>query len=361
MGLVVTTQPMLFCMQAITSLDKHVAAPMNIMEEPAALKRLLQADNASNWSTLNTVETPGKPLNSDVETPDGVRVFMNYTKPYCAGGTSSIGTNVCDATGSTLDENGYLELTINKAAERHWVVTNAEFNELCEKPSERMAAVLRRKAYEIKMEINAAVIAEMYAIINAYKDGTNGKGANTKTATIINQDGNIIPAGMVKIDREYMQAGYNGKKLIFGGTSLADYYLTKAYQGGGANMTGTGDPFANMPFIYDNSFDSVFQTLEGDTNSHGLSMALGGLFVKEHYRNVDYNKVNLPNRLATTMLIDGMEFDYDMYFDECALTWKIQIKKRYGFASIPAAAYCNSQGLNFHWIFECGTMDCSKL
>lgn len=361
MTLNISTTPMLFCMQAVESLDKHKAAPMNVMEDPAVVKRLLQSDNAGNWNTLSSIDVPGKPLNSSSETANGVKVYMSYTKPYCAGGSSSCATNVCDATGATTDDEGFLELLVDQCAERHFVVSNSEFNLLCKGPSERIASTMRRKAYEILKEINSAAIAELYAIINPYNDGQTGKGDQTKVCTVINQDGNIVPAGLVKIAKEYLLNGYSGNKLIFGGTALAEYFLTKMYQGGGANMTGKEDFFANSPFVFDPTFDSVFQTLESDTNSHGISIPTGGLGIIEHYRNTGENKVMLGNRVATTMKIDGIDFDYDMYFDECALTWKIQLKKRYGFASIPKEAYCDEKGLVYHWLFDCGTFDCSKL
>lgn len=361
------SKPIEFCLRLNRMLDSVPAAPKNVFEKTNVLDKVMSAENRTGWTVSDVTDLAGK------QVPDGqegtvAKIYMEYEKPYCAGGESSDDA-LCDLDASaTSDPKGYLEMTINKVAERHFTVSKADFAALCENPDERIANVLRRKAYEIKHEINVEVIKYLHGIAAAYTDGNPSIGETAKSVTVIDQNGNIVPAGFAKINTEYRKSFYDGKVLQFGGETLAKYVDVKMYQGMSMNSVGANtDPLAVMPFTYDSQFDRQFQTLEGDALSHGITLPIGGVHLQEFYLHTGFRReVNQPDVARIKMMIDEMEFDYGMIYDKCGGAdktgaWTIQIKKHYGLASIPAAAYCNSQGLAFHWLFNCGDFSCESL
>jgi len=365
MSLVVATKPELFCLQVTRVIDQMPHSPINVKASTNVLDTVMSASNTAGWAEINRVSLPGKPAPNGT-TEGGPKIWLQYEKPYCDGGESN-DISVCDATGTTEEEQAWLAVNINKVAERHFTITKAEFANFCESPNDRLMDQLKRKAFEIKREINSEAIKALYAIANPYTDGTASIGATTKELTVISPEGNIIPAGFAKINGEYARANYSGRLLTFGGETLRTYIDVKGYQGMSMNSVGANvDPLANMPFTYDNQFDTIFQTLDSNDFSHGFTLPLGAFVMQEWFDHEGYGLESLDTVIRNKMTIDGITYDYSMVYDPCGGSektgiWKVQLKKRYGFGSIPNTAYCDNQGLNFHWLFGCGDFSCSSL
>jgi hypothetical protein len=367
-GLNTTTKPIEVCQRIVRSLDSNAASPRNVMADANVLDRIIAPDNVAGWEVSNTTDLAGKPAPNN-QVGSIAKVLLTYEKPFCAGGTSS-NTKLCDVNaGSAEDPNGWLELTVDKYAERHFVLTKEEYNNRCENPDAWITNKLRRLAYEIKQEINSNIITELHGLADNYAtDGTPSIGVTAKPVTIVDPNGNIFNAGLTKIKKEYRKANFKGNTLIFGGDMLATYMDLKDLAGRNPSITepGSMDPLATMPFIYDSQFDAEFQDLEEDENSHGISIPLGGFYMHQWFLHTGYRReVTDPNVVRIKMMIDGMEFDYGMLYDPCGGPdktggWKFQLSKHYGFASIPANIYCNGQGLNFHWLFNCGDASCAS-
>lgn len=366
-GLSSTTKPIETCQRIVRSLDKNQAAPKNLMLDTNVLDRIMESDNRAGWEVSNVTDLAGKPK-PDGQVGTAAEMIMQYELPFCPGGTTA-STALCDVSNGTVNEPyGWLKLNIDKVAERHFVLSKAEYNTRCENPDTWISDKLRRLAFEIKHEINIEAIKHLHGIAGSYSDGDVSIGVDAKTIKIVDTKGNIINTGYSKILQEYRKANFKGKTLIFGGDMLATYMDVRALQGLSANSLGaTNDVFKNMPFIYDSSFDSQFQTLESDVLSHGMSIPLGGLHMQEWYLHTGYRReVDNPNVVRIKMNIDGMEFDYGMLYDPCGGAdktgaWKFQLVKHYGFASIPDSVYCQPTGLNLHWIFGCGDFGCVDL
>lgn len=360
MALSVTTKPEQFCLNITKSLDQVTSAPINVMEATNILDVVMSSENKVGWNEINRVSFPGK------KAPGGSsasKITVEYEKPYCRGGSSG-DTSVCDATGSTTEEMGWLEVDIDQVGERHFTVTKEEFAAFCNAPNDRVMSQLKRKAFQIKQEINDNLIIALYGANNPYFGGISSVGATTKTINILNPDGNIVNTQYAKIKQEYRKANYSGKLYTFGGETLANYIVVKGLQGLSQNSVGANvDPLMNMPFIYDVAFDTNLQTLESDENSHGITVPQGGFQIQEWFDHEGYGVESLETVIRNKMTIDGVTYDYSMVYDPCGGSektgiWKIQLKKRYGFGFIPASAYCDGQGLNFHWIFGCGDQTC---
>lgn len=365
-GLTPTSKPADVCQRIVRSLDKNPVAPKNFMSDTNVLDRIMASDNRAGWEVDSVTDLAGKPA------PSGgmgiaAEMLMKYEKPYCPGGSSS-NTKLCDITsGGVSDQTGWMKLLIDKEAERHFTVSKVEFDEKCAGPMDWVTDKLRRLAYEIKHEINIELIQFLHGKADSYIDGTPSVGGTARTINIVDPNGNIVNAGYSRILQEYRKAHFKGQVLQFGGDMLATYMDVRGLQGMSMNSVGAKvDPMKRLPFIYDSSFDLEFQTLESDTLSHGMTIPLGGVHMQEWYLHTGYRREVSENVVRIKMLIDGLEFDYGMIYDPCGGTdktgaWKFQLVKRYGFASVPTNDRCDGQGVNFHWIFDCGQISCSDI
>lgn len=357
------TRPEEFCGHIVTMLGGD-ARPDQVIANSAFADTI---KSASNMAAFDIPEEPfaGKSTPTDVNprVNNVPAIYVKYAKPLCAAGTSLPNRALCDVTGSTEHEFGYMQVPIGQIAERGFVMSMQDFNNFCEGPEERKVQTLRRKAFEIRQEINKAAISAAYLDADAYTDGVASIGTSAKALNVITGNGNALNADFAKIRREYRKAKFQGNRILtFGGDTVAMYQDVRALQGFGIGQGGINpEQIMNAPFVYDNSMDVVIEDIldaNAQGKSHGLTLPEGYFGIFERYENTDYKQISLPNQIATTVEIEGWKYDMDLVWIECDKVWKIQLKKWYDFGSIPNAAYCDGQGLLFHWVFGCGDYSC---
>lgn len=364
MGIAIAaTKPEQFCLQVIQNL-KSRSAPINVKQKANFLDKIASQANMAGFE-YDSMQFPGKtaPSGTQPKLANTPTLFYEYEKPFCKGGTSSSTTSICDVTGSTAEQKGWMQVGIGKIAERHFTMTMEEFNSFCETPDDRKMTMIRRKAFEIKMEINREAIKAAYLECDAYVGGASSLGAGARTLNVVNSAGNALNADFAKIAKEYRKALYDGQIMTLGGETLADYTNVKMLQAMGTNGQGAMDPqeLFGDTFLYDTEVDPIIEGLIGvgaTGKSHGITLPYGNFGFFEWFEFRNYKEISLDNHVATTMMIDGMRYDYEINFDPCDKIWKIQLKKYYDFGAIPNSAYCNGQGLMFHWNFGCGDFAC---
>ena len=365
MGVLNATRPEEFCGQIITTLSGD-AAPAMVKKDSAFIDRIAAADNMRAWDLPNDIfegkaaPYAGTPASRQKNVPV---IYATYEKPYCAGGTSSPATAICDVNGATADERGWLQVGIGETAERNFVLNHADFVNFCYGPNERRVDQLARKAYEIRQEINKKAIEAAYLDADPYTDGVASIGATAKKLNIINAQGNAFGADYAKIRSEYRKSQYKGDVLVFGGEKVAEFMDVKILQGMGINGQGARDPqgLFGQNFVYDTDIDLVIEDIldvAAAGESHGLTLPLG------HFGFFEWNEfggdkaLSMEHHVRTIVDIAGWNYDLEIAWIQCDAVWKIQLKKHYDFGSIPGAAYCNEQGLLFHWLFDCGNFAC---
>lgn len=354
------SKPELFLQSAITSIDANPASPLSVREATPLLDRLMADDVKQYWTVIQSVSFPGKPGPKTANGLNGTHIYAEYQLPYCKTNTvSNPSLNVCDVTGTSSETKGYLELQVDQTVERHFAMSIDDFNNVVETPNQRLANLIRRQIFDMKHELNKKTITRLAALIGDYPNGNFSGGANAETVTVIDTNGNIVPLAYAKIREAYRKAFYQGDLLIFGGETLATYFDLRLLAGLNQNnqLANPGQILSMMPIIYDNNLDPTLQTILGGTASHGLSIPKSGFFIYEHYENTGSRQLNEAFRQSTTLDVDGFQVDYDLKFDDCEKVWMVQLKKHAAFGSIPAAAYCNGQGLTFNWKFAAGTVN----
>ena len=371
MGLSSISRPEQFCLRMTTMLDGN-AAPVNVKKESAVIDAIASPRNMDGFNVAG-VQNPtlGKtpPTATNPIPANTAALTIEYDLPFCAGGTSAGSTKICDDFSASpgAHQYGYLQLGITKVAERHFQLSLDDFNQFCETPNERQAKLLRKLAYQIRQEVNSEAIKEMWIAADAYTDSTaSNSHATVKTLNVIKSDGSALNADYAKLLAEYRKANYDGSIMVFGGETLATYRDVRALQTLGLGNQNAVNPelLLGNDLIYDSALDPLIQTQLGvnaDNKSKGISVALGNFGFFEWFEYKNYKELSFEDHVATTMVIDGWEYDVEIKFDKCEKIWKVLMKKYYDFGQIPHTAYCGSQGLMFGWTFDCGDFACGTL
>ena len=358
------TKPELCYLNTMTSLEKNSAAPMNIMQGTPFLDTIMQSRFTDGWMEGDAARLAGKAAPTLPSVNPGInlrRKYYTYEKPYCESDTDeTCKPNICAGGTVTDEQTGYLATDIDQCVSETWSITKAEFLQLAETPSERRATMLRRKAWNLKKKLNRFAITQVYAALSDYFDGNPSIGGTTKNVTILKSDGKIAPVGMSRVYQEYTDVGFTGDFVIFGGRTLSTFYNTNRWQISPEGRLGTDLSDGSLPFVYDPIFDEIFQTLEANTLSHGVSIPVGS-FALDFYNMYTGEMVDVfEDKLSTTLEIDGLTYDYQLYYDKCEQKWTEQLSLNWGYLTIPDAAYCNGIGLIKHWTFSCGDIDCDS-
>ena len=357
------SKPELALLQTVSSLAQNPAAPINIKKDPTTLRRLLQNDFLSAWQLTNDPSVPGKAQPTRPAVNAGinkVRHFYEYEKPYCDEDVDDCTTNICDVSDTTEEQKGYLAVDVTNCASRSWKTGVDDFINLTETASQRRADYMRRMAYAILTDANKKIIEDLYASASSYSNSVNSQ-TTPVNLPIISDKGDILPVAFAKIKAEYRKERFNGNFVTFGGETLATYFDVRDLRLSPEGKMGAMADLMNMPFIYDSVFDETIQAAAVDSLSHLLTVPVGSYFVRLWNENTGEKNMIDANYAYTTMLIDGIPFDYSLKFDECDRVWKEMLTLHYGLGAIPDSIYCAGRGMIKHWTASCGTVDCDVL
>lgn len=364
MALIAATPPLAFlraCLQSLKNMDAHPLAPINIPNSSTAfLDVVMSTANMRHWRNME-VTFPGKGKIGEGNFP---KVYVEFTKPNCDTPCADISAfGACGTGGSALsvEKIDYLELQIDDSCGEEWSMTKAQFVELCGDGSQAaLAEELRRNAATIKRNIATKGIEAFLAAAGPYPDGVESA-TSPKTVTVVNENGNIVPAGFAKIKGTYRKNKYGGKVLTVGSDMLATYFDVQALQGGGQNATGKVDPLPARDFTYDEGVDTVVQAALTTTDSYGFTFPEGAFGIVFWNEYTGINQESHENHLETTLSIDGIKYDFYITYSICDKEWKTGIKTHFTWLDIPSNLYCNGESYKWLWKFDCGVFDCDAI
>ncbi len=354
------TNPELCCLNTMLSLENNPAAPKNIKKNTNTLEILTSQGVKEAWELTTDPSVPGKnppSLPSANPGANKVRRYYKYEKPNCDETVQAASTGICDDHDSTTDPMGYIVVDINQAASKAWKLSADEFAEACGGVSARRANKLRRAAATLRLDANKKIITNLYGLVDNYANGDNALTA-TRALNLISDKGDINPVEMAKISGEYRDSMFDGEWVMIGGSNLATYFDVMKYRLSPEGKMGLDLNLEDFPFIYDSSFDPIFQNLAGDSDSHAVTIPVGSIFVDIWNENTGDKIINMPHQIATTIEIDGIMYDYELAWIQCDKVWKEKLTLHWGIGGIPDAAYCDNNGLVRNWKIGCGAPGC---
>jgi len=287
---------------------------------------------------------------------------LTYLTPDCAAAAVGV-ADVCVA-GAFADNQACLDVTVDNYNSVKGTMTLADFDCICNNPpvgfdnygtpQGNLAYQLRLAANKIARTQNIDLIGLMGTQVGDFFDGTLG--ATGKTLNLTNAAGGVNIGEMVKVNDEYRLQRMGDNFIGIGGANLATFQDRYALQEG--CCTDDGLKTRGLPNLYydlevDTFFDVTLAT------SHAIMWSVGSYQVIDWVQNTGYRKYNKGNEISTTINIDGVQYDLNIY-DSCGGTVTWGLGKGTDLFAIPQAAYtaCNAGNGRLHYIIDCGAAAC---
>lgn len=350
------------CLQCNVNLEDHPIAPSKMRPDTSFLNKVMSQENMRHWDIEGSQCTfPGKGKIGEGNFP---KVYVEYDAPNCDEDCDTAALDVCNSTPTAPDSQDYKrykELQVNEYCGKSKRMTMDQLNNFCEAPADRQREELRRMAESVKRGINKQLLTNYVNGADPYPNGDSSI-TNTATVTVINTEGNIVPAGYAAITSAYRKNHYSGPLCNIGGTTLASYFDVRAYQGAGMNGTGTVDPFSNVQFSYDSYLDQQVQAVTGDTTaSYGIVFPEGAFGMYTWNQFTGYREESFEDLLRTTLEIDGMTYDFFLMYDKKCSEWIWSIGLHWCTLCWDEADYCDSLGYKWLFKYQCGAFECDSL
>lgn len=264
--------------------------------------------------------------------------------------------NYCIDLSAEGDPYGYVDATIAK----HYVsqqieITDAEFANLNESPSERIVLRMAQEIKSIMLRVNADWIAKVKAATGTYHDGVTSSVTSPRLLNIVNEQGKYNPQAFVNVELEYMANGFSGRPIGVAGQRM--YRALKA-----AGNVGVGEfnvPIAGPALGIDVAMDMTLDTTIGNSQENFLTWMPRTIFPLRWTKNVGYAAKNLEMHRAGTVSYLGEVFDVTVATIGCPLRTVITIEKWIDlFVPIDAMYGCGWTKGVYNWNLGCGPEDC---
>jgi hypothetical protein len=369
MSLVNMTRPEQNLLTTLRSLKDHPLAPRNLMESTPFLDQLLMPKWLAPWKAVDMMragEVAGKAIPSLPSLNPGLnktRRFYKFQKALCydEADLNSCSTDLCADGDQTFDTDAYLASDIDQCAEKKWTITVDELKDQNYGTAQRRAEHIYDMAFQLRQQMSRNCITNLYATISPYLDGTPGVGVTTKHLNILNPAGDVYPIGWNKLNKEFRDGYFNGQYITFGGDTVADYLFAAKSRISPEGRIGTDLNTDNLNFVYDQQFDKIFQTLEGNALSHLVAVPVGGFAIDTWNEFEGEKKTSFEDFITTTLTIGGIKYDYMFRYEKCGFKITEMLRLHYGFLNLPNNLYCNNIGYIKHFTAGCGVMDCDGI
>lgn len=285
---------------------------------------------------------------------------VKFVQEVCSDPASGY-IDICTG-GTTVDNSVCLDVKVENYYNVEGTVTVDDFNAICNEapvgvpgygtPLGRLNYDVRSGARRIIKKQNEDLIDAMIANGGAFVDGTTF--AVGKPLNLTNAAGGINLSEWTLIKDELRQQRLDADGFIaLGGSTLANFKDRYALQDGCCNDEGQRVGGLE-PIFYDSYVDTSFAA-----NNNMIVWTPGAYQLIDWTINNSYRSYSVANEIATTIMIDGIEFDYFLKFD-CG-AWKWGLGKGGDLFVLPQTAYdagCNAGKGSLHYTLACGAPTC---
>lgn len=287
---------------------------------------------------------------------------LTYLTPDCADATAGA-ADVC-VDGTFTDNQACLDVTVDLYHSVKGTMTLDDFNCICNNPpvgfsdygtpQGNLQYQIRNAANKIARTQNNAIIGLMAAQVGDFCDTTAG--ATGKTLNLTNPSGGVNLSEFVKVHDELREQRLEGNMVGIGGSSLARF--KDLYMLGEGCCNEQGQRTGSLPNLYyDREVDLAFDGT--GATSHAIMWAAGAYQVIDWNRNTGYREYNKGNEISTTILIDGVRYDLNIY-DACGGQVNWALGKGTDLFCVPDSAYgsCNCGNGKLHYVIDCAAPSC---
>lgn len=347
------------CLNTQVALDNLAATPAGRFEESGMVKALQSDANHRGYEQITNTVTANRRRPQAGQSPATVEIKIR--KPSCETVATSA-ADLCDSASATSEPYEYLEADVQQVVSLSGSMTKIEFDDLCETPDQRRVAILQDYAEDLIKAMSIQLTTDTYAVLGDYADDDLSTGALTKDIPIIGTTGVLNSAAFSRISSEFRLQGFRGRPIMVGGEKLAVAEDVRIMGGTGTSLN--LDPNAALASViswYDYDFDATVNTLQSTTDeSFAMTWTPGSIQLLEWYRNKDLFQSFNADYAETTLVINGITFDYLINYNKCTHDWDFTLQKHFDIFAIPDASYsCSVGNGRVLWGLTCGAMDCS--
>lgn len=365
MGIVANNTPAYCCIRTQQTLESMLGAnaPGNITQETGVVNSLLSPANTSGFEAVQINSYPGKGLPGSELLPE---IEINFLKPACDE-ISTGQINLCDEQVDNGSQIGYRKYVIDPShkLKTGFRISQADFDRICEGRDERIAQTLANKAKSLRYQLEREMIKLMLAGAGNYTNGTNSVTTPTSLKLMnVTADGQAYanPAAFVGVKSEYRKMHSMDSPIVVGDDELSRYLDMRSMAGLGKESLGAN--YGNIGGVTPATSLFLNQTINdnGGTGAHLFSWLPGAAQMVTWNKFVgDWERFG-SDYSQTTILLDGIRYDYTLNYEKCDNVWDIGLGITYDlFHLVNELAGCYDWNYILHWAAECGDETCENI
>ena len=334
-----------FCLTVSKELTEAAkAGDLTSKRQPVGLlSALLDGSNTANLDIQADYSKGGKTN----------KVLVKYLQPDAEADATDEETSLCDETGVSTTYD-WAEVDADQfAASEVKKLSFTEMRALCETGSEFRVKLINNAINSVNRKINSQLIT----LFQAGAGGIlNGSGALGTQYELLYRDAlvQVNAEGWIDMMQDLNDVGIDGVPLIVGGGNLKKYV---DFQGiSCCNQVGV-DPSQlteAMPF-YDNQIATV---LSGASYTNTFfAFAPGAAAFVSRPKYVDQFRMTNDLFVFDTIVdpITGLEYDFELKFDDCTQNYKWRLSLKHGLFQLPLDMFKTTDArseVNFNFSFR---------
>lgn len=303
---------------------------------------LVSAENRSTFSQeLGVDPGNGKPK----------QVIIRYLQPGIDSEVQTAAQNICTEAGEQVTETRTVKEVTRYRQTPVLTFTAENLRKFCDAAPEYRAKVLSSRISALTRSINKDLVALANAAAGIHK---GGDATATDLQLITNEASGRKSAdftGQMELLEEMADVGVDNPFVV--GSGLLSQY-TRLQGIGCCNQWGQniGETEGDFRFYRDPDLAGVIGAAE-----NFLAFAPGACqLLTFNESKGDFAMVH--DHFARTTMVDpvtGIEFDFQMKYDDCANVWKLMLSLHYDLFTLPADMFKGADdynGVNFLWKFN---------
>lgn len=300
-------------------------APLLKPEQTGMLDSIISPVNKAGTTQLKTDLKDGKYH----------QVKLEYIKPTTEAEVSDTDQGTCAEGPTKAPNHALVKVTRYREIKRDF--DEEEMRHFLKRPSEYRAQIMATDMNAITKAINKDLVAMALANVGPFIGSVPaGKDINL----IRNKNGEIRAdvSGETEMMEDMQDLSVSGMPIVVGAGNVSRYATLQKL--GVANDLGQDiSKLKNWMFFRDRQLDIINPLLAGKSNMLVYAPGACQLITFNKYKDEFAHKSPLVHKTTIINPIKGLEFDWNLKYDDCAERYRSTIKLHYDFWVLPSDAF----------------------
>lgn len=185
-----------------------------------------------------------------------------------------------------------------------------------------------------------------------------GGTSNTDILPLYSTEGKVQLEAFTQMRHIYRKLGITCPIIQIGGLQAQRFLDTYEMQSLNPQNNGVKS-ISGINVVYDEDFDDNMNALQYSSGkSYCATLPVGSIGFVSYNKYLGYKRKSFEDMLKSTIVIDGLEYDFCWYYEKCESRWKWQLELNYEFLSYPTNLLCNTATPNLLWELGCADLNC---